>query len=509
MLARASTREREISVRLALGASRRRLVSQLLTESLLLAATGAVAGTLLAQVLGRFLVSFLSTQEDPVFVDLHLDWRVLAFNAGLAMLTCVLFGLAPAVRATRAHPGTVMKANSRGLTAGRERFGLRRALVVSQVALSCVLLVGALLFVRSLHNLLTVDAGFQQSGILITGLDLTPLDLPKERRQPFQQELLEKVRNIPGVESAAGASLVPISGNSWNNNVRIPGVQYGNVYLNSVTPGYFATMGTPFMAGRDFTERDTISAPRIAIVNQVFASRYLHGVNPIGATFRMDAWPGATDYSYEIVGLVENTKYRELREQFEPLAFFPAAQDESPDQFAGIVIRSSTSLGGILSAVRRTIAEISPAINIDSRIFQTQIHETLVRDRLMATLSGFFGGLAVLLATIGLYGVMAYMVVRRRNEIGIRIALGADRSQIVRMILREAGLLLVLGLAAGVALALAAGQAASALLFGLSANDPATYFMAVAALAAVALLASYLPARRAANLEPTIALREE
>jgi predicted permease len=266
MLARASARTKEIAVRLAMGASRGRLIRQMLAESLLLATIGAVAGALLARWLSGALVALLSTDGNTLFFDLQPDLLVLGFTAALAIVTCVLFGLAPALRSTRLEPGAVMKSTSRGLTAGRERFGLRRALVVTQVALSLVLMVGALLFTRSLRNLLTLDAGFQQDGVLVTSLDFSRLNVPPERRNQFKRDLLERVRAIPGVESAASTGMVPLSGSSWNQEARVQKegkwTPQGNVYLNRVSPGYFKALGTPILAGRDFNAHDTLTSPQ-------------------------------------------------------------------------------------------------------------------------------------------------------------------------------------------------------------------------------------------------------
>jgi len=511
MLARASAREREIGIRLSLGASRGRLVRQLLSESLLLAATGAALGAGLAQVLSRFLVAFISTQGRPLFVDLRPDWRVLGFTAGLTVLTCVLFGLTPALRATRVAPSEVLKSNGRGLTTGRERFSLRRALVVSQVAISLVLLVGALLFVRSLRNLLTLDAGFRQDGIMITDLDLTRLKLPVERRQTYKRELLDHIRAVPGVLSAADTTIVPVSGNGWNNNVLIDGTEKSKVTPNfsRISPGYFKTLGTLLVAGRDFDDRDTATSPKVAIVNESFVRKLLNGANPIGRRFQIDEYVGRPRHMYEIVGFVKDTKYGDLREEFKPIVFVAAAQDDRPDQFAQFLIRSDLPLAGLLSDVKRTIGQASPEINLEFHVFKSQIRDSLLRERLMATLSGFFGFLAGLLATIGLYGLISYTVARRTNEIGIRMALGAQRGDVVRMILREAGILLGIGIAAGTALSLLAAKTASALLFGLKPSDPLTLAAAIAALAAVTVAASFLPAQRAARLDPMVALRDE
>jgi len=512
MLARASTREREMAIRLAIGANRARLIRQLLAESLLLAVAGALAGAVLASFLSRYLVSFLTTKGNPLFVELGGDWRVFGFMAGLAILTCALFGLTPALRASRAVPASAMRASGRGLTADRSRFGLRRMLVISQVALSLVLLVGALLFVGSLRNLSTLDPGFRENGLLITGIDISRINFPPARRAVLYQELLRRVRGIPGVEGAASTNIVIISGSGWNDGIQILGqnTQERMVpWFNRISPGYFRTMGTALVAGRDFDDRDTTSAPEVAIVNQEFSRKFLGGANPIGKSFRVLTGPGETQHMYQIVGLVKNSKYQNLREDFKPLAYVAESQNKEPGLGLHFMVRSTLPLGSLMAAVKKTVLDENSQISLQFQVFTTQVRESLLRERLMATLSGFFGFLAVALATVGLYGVISYMVERRRNEIGIRIALGANRANVLNLVLREAGVLLVAGLAIGIGLALAVGRAASSLLFGLQPNDPVTIGASVAGLAVVAIAASLLPAMRAARVEPMVALREE
>jgi predicted permease len=279
--------------------------------------------------------------------------------------------------------------------------------------------------------------------------------------------------------------------------------------FNRVSPGYFRTMGTTLIAGRDFDERDTLTSPKVAIVNEAFAKTFFGGANPVGRSFRYEAGAGEKDPVFQIVGLVRNTKYYQLREDPLPIGFFPITQDERPGAGANYVIRAAGSIGEVMRDVTSAVGEVSPTIGIEFRPLSRQIKESLIRDRLMATLSGSFGLLAGFLATLGLYGVMSYMVARRRNEIGLRIALGADRGRVIGMVLREAGLLLVVGLVVGLLLAVWAGRAAATLLFGLQPHDPVTLISAVLLLAAVALAASYGPARRAAALEPMQALRDE
>jgi putative ABC transport system permease protein len=509
MLARASAREKEIAVRLALGASRGRLIRQLLSESLLLAAAGAISGILLARMLSGVLVAMISTQSDTMFLDLAPDYRVLGFTAALAVLTCILFGLAPALRATKSSPASAMRASGRGLTANRERFGLRRILVVTQVALSLVLLVGALLFVGSLRNLMSVDAGFRQDGILIANLGYGSLKIPLDRRVEYRRQLVEKIRAIPGVVSAAHTRIRPLSGSGWNQTIHLNGKKMGGASLTRVTPGYFATLSTTLIAGRDFDNHDVLGSVQVAIVNEAFAKKYYGDANPVGKRFAFEGDKGQTPPVFEIVGVVKNTKYYELREDFKPIAFFPDAQDDRPNQSANIVIRAGIPLSALVPAVKHSVAEISPDIDVDFHPFKTAILDGLLQERLMATLSGFFGALAAILAVIGLYGVISYMVARRTNEIGIRMALGANGGGIVRLILREAILLLAIGLAVGAALALAAARTAKSMLFGLKPYDPATLAFAIVTLAVVALAASYIPARRAAGVDPMVALREE
>jgi len=512
MLARASARERETAVRLALGASRLRLLQQLLAESVLLAVTGAAAGALLAQLLTRVLISFLSTQSSEVFLDLNLDWRVFAFTSGLAVVSCLLFGLAPALRATRTSPAAAMKAGGRGNLGTPERFGLRRGLVISQVALSLVLVVGAFLFVRTFQNLVTLDAGFQQSGVLVTYLDLAPLNLPMQNRIPFKKDLLEHVRAVPGVLAAAEASVVPVTGDWWNDTVHT-GVSGEEVrdssYFNLVSPGFFRTMGTELVEGRDLNYSDSVNSPPVAVVNETFVHKFIKGIDPLGKTFHVEDAPGKPEPVYEIVGVVKDTKYRDLHDLPTPIAYVAANQATDPHLQPAFLIRSDLSLDMLRLSVGRAIREVNPAIGFQFNVLKTQIRDTIVRERLMASLSGYFGFLASVLATIGLYGVISYMAVRRRSEIGIRMALGADRGRVLAMMMREAAVLLAIGLGIGAVLALLTAKAAGSFLFGLRARDPGTLALAIASLAAVALAASYLPALRAARLDPLEALREE
>ncbi len=511
MLARAGARERQITIRRALGATRWRMIRELLSESLLLALAGSISGLFLAFAVSRTLVAFISTQQNQISLDLGMDWRVLAFTTALAVLTTVSFGLAPAIRATRAEPATLLQSGSRGSTGGRERFSLRRILVVSQVALSVVLLMGALLFVRSLRNLTTLNVGFQQTGILVTSVGFERLQIPEERFTEYKRDLVKQVQAIPGVESAAHAMLVPFGGSSWNDEVLTEGSDddKGVAWINYLGPGYFQTVGTPLLAGRDFDDRDTATSVKVAIVNQAFVQKILKGADPLGKRFRIHEPPGKPHPLYEIVGVTKDNKFQDMHEEFLPFMYFPSTQQDKPSPDDQILIRSSLPLSSLMASMKQTIGDVNPGIDLDFKVFKTRIHDSLLQDELMATLSGFFGFLAALLAAIGLYGVISYMVVQRTKEIGIRMAIGAERVDVLRLILREAGLLTITGLVIGAGLALGAAQAAKSLLYGLKPRDPLTLVAAVVVLSAVAAFASFWPAYRASRLDPLIALRYE
>ena len=513
MLARSTTREHEFSVRFAIGASRSQLIRHSMTESLLLALLGSALGLFLAGALSKFLVASLGTQEDAPFLDLKPDWRLLAFTFGLASLTCILFGLVPALRASRVSPAEAFKSAGRSVTASRKRFGFREGLVVSQVALSLVLVAGALLFSGSLRNLLAVDAGFLQKGVVIADLDLfRRLNVPYAGRVAFKQDLLQKIRALPGVVSAAEVEILPLSGSSTDNEVWIEGTNPASrldSLFNSTSDGYFKAMGIPMLAGRDFSLQDPVSSPKVAIVNQTFARKLGLGTNPIGKTFWRQATPSEPEQSFEIVGLVANTKHSSLREGFRPIAFLSTFQDPRPNPFAQLVIRTTAPIAETVSNVRSLVAQASPLITLGFQPFETTILEGLTRERLMAKVSGFFGLLAALIAAVGLYGVMSYLVAQRTNEIGIRVALGAQWGDVLSLVLRNAASLLAPGLVLGAFLSVAAAQTARAMLFGLQPSDPGVLLAAMIGLGFIDLLSSFLPARRATRMDPMVALRYE
>src|ERR1700677_384015 len=420
MLARTSAREREMAVRLAIGAGRWRLIRQGLLESLLMSRAGAVAGAVLARTLSRGLVAFLNTANNPVSLDFKQDWRLFAFLLAVSLVTCVLFGLAPALRASRTAPGAAMKTGGPGMTASSGRLGFRGALVVS-----LVLLFTALLFTESLRNLLTDDPGFQAKGVLIAWLDFTRLQIPLDRRAVFQRELLDRIRAIPGVDAAADTDIVPLSGEGWGNTVWIDGhddTQRKDSNFSSVSPQYFKTLSIPMLAGRDFNDNDTIQSPRAAIVNEAFARLLGLGENPIGMRFRREATPNSPEELNEIVGVVKDTKYSNIRRPAAAIAYLDGTQDKDADTSMQVLVRSKLPMETVEAAIRRTVREVSSGISFHFVGLQDQIGQSLLAERLLATLSGFFGALAVVLAMIGLYGVMSYTVAERTSEIGIRMA---------------------------------------------------------------------------------------
>lgn len=507
LLARASARQREMALRLTLGASRARLMRQVLAESLLLAVFGTAAGVCLAQFLSRAVIWLLSSSQDTIFLEITLDWRVLGFAAGLAVLTCILFGLTPALQASHTDPGAAMKASGRGVTSGRHHFALRRILVVSQVALSLVLLVGALLFARSFRNLMTTDVGFDQEHILVAGFDFSPLHIPMERRAAFKRELHERLRAIPGVQSVAGVFIVPISHSGWDDNVDVPGgPQRKDTQFNSVSSGYFQTMGVPMLAGRDFNDSDLPNSPRVAIVNETFAKQFFGGANPVGKVINDTGKPNQT---YQIVGLVKDMKYHQMREDFKPITFVAISQEKEPGEGQTFVIRSNEAAESLVAEVKRIAQEMNPAMVLNFSTFKVQVRDDLVGERVMATLTGFFGVLAIILAMIGIYGVISYMVIRRRSEIGVRMALGAARGRILLMVLGESIILLGIGIAIGTVFALAGGSVASTQLYGLKPRDPLILGASILCLAVIVLIASLMPAHRASTVDPMVVLREE
>jgi predicted permease len=405
-----------------------------------------------------------------------------------------------------------MKAGARGVAGVHERFGFRRALVAAQIAMSLVLLVGALLLTRTLRNVMTVQAGFRETGILVADLDFSNLHVPLANRLVYKQQLLDRVRALPGMDNAAEAAIVPVAGNGINDEVWMSGTERTKSktsLFNYISPDFFTTLGTPLLTGRDFNNNDTVAAPKVAIVNQEFGRALIGGENPVGSSFRREATSLEPELDFQIVGMVENTKYISLRDDPQPIIYLPVAQQPRQGEDLQVVMHANLPYSNLTASIRSLASDVSPRVALTFQNFQTMLRDSLLQERLMATLSGFFGALAVVLATVGLYGVISYMVVRRTNEIGIRMALGANRSGILSLILREAGWVLGVGVGVGTVLSLAGARAAKSLLYGLTPYDPLTLVAAIALIAIIATAASSLPAQRASKLNPMVALREE
>ena len=511
LLARATARKAEISLRMALGASRWRIVRQLLTESLLLAAVGGVCGVLLAQWGVTILVNLVAN-EAPL--DTRPDSGVLAFTVGVSIIAGLLFGLIPAVRASKTDLATAMKEKSR--TRSRfGRLGLSSAMVVLQVGLSMVLLTGAGLFARSLLNLQSENVGFDRSNVLLVDMDARLAGYKPAELPALYQQVVERLGSLPNVRSVSMATYSPMSGNHRASSVQIPSYTPPpdeNVIVEDVLvgPRYAETLGIPLLRGRDLVIRDTVSAPRVALVNEEFANRYFKDQNPIGRNFTFD---DETDVGQmlEVVGVVGDVKTADAREKQEPAVYRPILQIADEAAYSvNVQVRTAGDPESFTQAVRQTINSIDGRIPIFGvTTLEDQVHDTLKQDRLIAQLVSFFGALALILACIGLYGVMAQAVARRTSEIGLRMALGARGGNIAWLILRETLTLVVLGLAIGVPAALFAAKFISSQLFGLQPADPVALIGAAVVMTLVALLAGYVPARRASRVNPLNALRYE
>ena len=508
LIARALVRRHEIGVRLALGGSRAQVAALLFGESLLLAVAGASLGLLIAQWVGPLLVSQLNTWRQTVTLDLAPDWRVLAFTAAVSLVTAVIAGIAPAWSATRVSPGEALGSAGRTVVGGRS-LGLRGMLITGQIALSLVLLVGAGLFLRTFEALADAPLGFEAERLLVADLDFEQSRAAPRDRPVVLARMREAVAAVPGVTSAAAGYVMPTSGRGWNSAVGTdPKPDRSRMtWRDAVTPGWFRTYGTPLVAGRDFDASDRGGSELVAIVNESFARRFLQGP-AVGQTVQIGG-PGGPYITYRIVGLAADALYRSPREGMAPTMYVALAQRETG--FQNMTLTASLAPGTRASVqpdLAAAIRAIDPDLSFTFRTFDELVAGTIARERLVAIVSGFFGGLALLLAGIGLYGVMSHTVSQRRTEIGVRIALGAEPAGIAGLVVRRLGGLVVAGMIAGLALSLWAGQFVEALLFQLEANDPWTLGGAVLVLALVATAAAWLPARRAARLDPAQVLRE-
>jgi putative ABC transport system permease protein len=514
MLARATARHRELAVRKALGASRVRLIRQLLTECVLLSTVGALLGFLFANWGTSLLVRYLSTARNDVFLDLSVDTRGLGFTAAIAVLTGILFGVLPAFRSTGVSLTSAMKGSQALDVERRLRFRPAKWIVAAQVALSLVLLVASGLFLRSFVKLSTLDIGFDRSNVLIVHADLHTAKVPPDQWLATYQQIEDRLRSLPGIASAGRSVMTPISGFEWNQFVHTdssnsPKGDDALVYFNFISPGYFQTMRTPLVAGRGFNEHDTKTSTKVAIINQSMALKFFPNADPLGKYFTTDPEPGKATPQFQIVGLARDSKYESLREETFSTAFFPVTQVPEGDGEENFILRTVAKPMSLASATQEAIAGINKTIPLEFRTLAEQVDDSLVRERLLATLSTFFGALALLLAMIGLYGALSYLVAQRQREFGIRMALGAPRDSILRLVMRDVTIVLASGLLAGACLALATVGVLQKMLFGLAPHDTFTFLVAIGVLSAVAIAAGYLPARRAMRVDPMVALRYE
>jgi predicted permease len=519
LLARTTARRPELSLRLALGATRWRLMRLLLVEALILAGIGALAGFVFARWASPLLVAQLSTSVTRVMLDLSLDWRVLAFTIAVTGVTAVLFGTLPAFRATRVAPIDALKEQSRGAL-GDTRTRLAGGLVVAQVASSMVLIVAAALLVGTFERLATLPLGFDSDRVLTVRVDATRASIDPSNRMPFYQQLVEAVAAVPGVAHAGGSMATPVGDNAGLSLLDLPGapppqpepgpVPFWNsrmTMLHQITPGWLATYGTAVLAGRDIDGRDTQGALPVALVNEAYARKFLSNRNPIGeAVTFVEAQPRT------IVGVVTDAVYVSVRDGVRPTVYVPLAQHDGPRvplPNVQISVRASAGSPAVLAPrVAATLTAVDSNLAMTFRPLQDRIDASLTRERLVALLSGFFGALALLLAALGLYGVTSYAVTRRRAEIGIRMALGAEPAGVLRLVLVRVFMLVALGVIIGTAMSVWSSQFIASLLYDLHPRDGVTLVTAALTLTAVGAIAGWLPAHRASRIDPTQVLRE-
>ena len=533
MLARGAARQREIAIRLAVGAGRARVATELLTESLVIAVAGAAAGVALAYIVIRVVLDQFVPRAGwgEVSLDVSPDLTVLAFTLAVSLLTGILAGLAPGLQATRPDLVPALKDDAPGRP-GSSRVLLRRLLVVTQVALSLLLLIGAALFVRSLASLRELDAGFRRERTLVVSVDPSRNGYKGQRLRDFYEQLRTRVDTLPGVRSVSLAEIVPLAGMRWNGDFAVEGYQFKPgeqkyVDMNSVGPRYFETMGIPLLLGREFRDEDNPTViydpperypmkpgeekeppgPRMAIVTESFARRFLAGGSPIGRRLSLTEEYEA-GRAYEIVGVVKDARYFGLREQPEPMVYLPTWRGELASR--SLCVRMAADTPGMIESIRKAVRAIDPAVPLlRTRTMSEQVDTDIVQERLMAALAGFFGALALLLASVGLYGVISFLVTRRTREIGIRLALGAPRASVLRLVAGDAAVLVGVGAAIGIGAAIGLSRLVRSLLYGISPQDPTTVAAGVAALLLVTALAILAPVRRALRIHPSEALRYE
>ena len=509
MLARASTRVKEVAVRISVGAGRARLVRQFLTESVLLAVLGGAVGLLVSLWATTAIVSLFRAGQMPVVLEAEPNARVLAFTIAISLLTGIVCGLVPSLKATRVDVSPTLKENSMGSAGrGRSPVSAGKALAVSQVALCVLLVVCTGLLVRTFQNLRTVDGGFQKENVLLFYVDTRGSDAEV---MTLYGGLLERLQALPGVRAASISTSSPLATDTEGRGIRIPGLAeeaaVRTALTNRITPDYFSTVGIEVLRGRGLTALDSSSGAKVALVNEAMVRACFGDSDPLGRTFSFTAFPNDP---VTIVGIVRDARHQNLREPAALMAYIPLAQAEEPPTLLTTAIRTAQEPRSLEAAVRDTVRRASPNLLISYvRTLEEQVDASLVRERVLASLSAGFGVLALLLACVGLYGLMSYSVARRAREIGIRIALGAQRADLLWQVIRETLTVSVTGLVIGLGAALATTRVVSAFLFGLSPRDPFTLLATSAVLVVTTLAAGYLPARRAASVDPIQALKTE
>jgi len=513
LMARAASRRREIAIRLALGAGRSDLLRQLLLESLVIALAGGLLGLLVSVWTTGALLQVLPADATNGWISAGIDIRLLVFTLGLSTVTGFLFGLAPALGASRTEVASTLREQPAALASAGGGANFRRALVVVQLALSLLLLVGAGLFARSLFNLVRVDPGFRTERLWTFSIDPSLNDYSRARGFALFDDLLRRLRTLPGVIAAGSASPGPLTHSTRSSNVTVEGYRARededtDVSRHAVSPGYFAALGTPVARGREVEERDLASPDKVVVVNEEFVRRFFGQRDALGRRMMFGASNQRTP-DREIVGIVRNSKHNDLRETPRPSVYYPYTDEDQPDRME-FYVRSERDTEPLGPQVRRLVQQMDASLPVfDIMSVEIQVKESLQIERLIAILSCAFGLLATLLAAIGLYGVVAYTVARRTAEIGIRVALGAVPGDVLWLVMKDVGLLVLLGLAIGVPVALGLGRLVESQLFGLHSGDPAIFISAALVLVLVALLSGLVPGRRAARIDPIVALRHE